>query len=170
MKTEQTLVAVFPCVDEFLSCLKTLKEEGYAIANAFSPVRLPEMQDLLTLKPSLTRTFTLIGGIIGGSGLVGLAIYAHLSFRLIVWGKPVLAWVPWVVVAFEGTILGASLFAFLSWVFKAGLPRLSADPGYDAAFSGHKFGLLVSAAGDDMEKLEKLLKERGAEEVRRVAA
>ena len=67
MKTDHTLLAVFPYVDEFLSCLKTLKEEGYAIANAFSPVRLPEMQDLLTPKPSLTRTFTLIGGIIGAS-------------------------------------------------------------------------------------------------------
>ncbi len=169
MKTERTVLAVFPCVDEFLSCLKMLKEDGYAIGNAFSPVRLPEMQDLLTPKPSLTRTFTLIGGIVGGSGLVGLAVYAHLSFRLIVWGKPVLAWVPWVVVAFEGTILFASLFAFVSWVFKAGLPCPSADPGYDAAFSGHKFGVLVSAPGDAMEKLETLLKERGAEEVRRVA-
>ena len=67
------------------------------------------MQEILTPKPSLTRTFTLVGGIMGGTGLVGLATYAHLSFRLIVWGKPVLAWVPWVVVAFEGTILLASL-------------------------------------------------------------
>jgi molybdopterin-containing oxidoreductase family membrane subunit len=170
VKTDDILVAVFPDVDEFLSCLKTLKEEKYAIARAFSPVRLPEMQDLLTPKPSFTRTFTLIGGIIGASGLVGLATYAHLSFRLIVWGKPILAWVPWVVVAFEGAILFGSLLAFVSWVFKAGLPRSYIDPGYDAAFSGHKFGVLVSAAGDSVEKLERLLKERGAEEVRRVTA
>jgi hypothetical protein len=129
VKTDDILVAFFPDVDEFLSCLKTLKEEKYAIANAFSPVRLPEMQDLLTREPSFTRTFTLIGG-----------------------------------------ILFASLFAFVSWVFKAGLPQLHIDPGYDAAFSGHKFGVLVSAAGDSMEKLERLLKERGAEEVRRVTA
>ncbi len=169
MKTEDALLAVFPCVDGFLSCLKTLKEEKYAIRNAFSPVRLPEMQDLLTPKPSLTRVLTLVGGIIGGGGLVSLAVYAHLSFRLIVWGKPVLAWVPWVVVAFEGTVLFASLSAFVSWVFKAGLPQADTDPGYDAAFSGHKFGLLVSAAGE-AEKLEKLLRERGAEEVRRVTA
>ena len=48
MKTDDALLAVFPYVDEFLACLKTLKEEGYAVAKAFSPVRLPEMQDLLT--------------------------------------------------------------------------------------------------------------------------
>jgi molybdopterin-containing oxidoreductase family membrane subunit len=170
VKTDDLLLAVFPYVDEFLSCLKTLKEEGYAIAKAFSPVRLPEMQDLLTPKPSFTRTLVLMGGIIGGSGLVGLATYAHLSFKLVVWGKPILAWVPWVVVAFEGAILFASLFAFVSWVFKAGLPRPYTDPGYDAAFSGHKFGVLVSVAGENMEKLERLLKEGGAEEVRRVTA
>ncbi len=170
MKSDAILLAVFSCVDEFLSCLRTLKEERYVIANAFSPVRLPEMQDILTREPSLTRTFTLMGGIIGACGLVGLAAYAHLSFKLIVWGKPVLAWVPWVVVAFEGTILFASLFAFVSWVFKAGLPRSRTDPGYDAAFSGHKFGVLVLAAGDGIERLERLLKEKGAEEVRRVTA
>ena len=170
MKSDDIFLAVFPYVDEFLSCLRTLKEERYAIAGAFSPVRLPEMQDLLTPKPSFTRILALMGGIIGASGLVGLAIYAHLSFRLIVWGKPVLPWVPWVVVAFEGAILCASLFAFVSWVFKAGLPQLYTDPGYDAAFSGDKFGVLVSAAGGNMEKLERLLKEGGAEEVRRVTA
>lgn len=170
MKTDGALLAVFPYVDEFLACLKTLKQEEYAIAKAFSPVRLPEMQDLLIHEPSVTRPLTLAGGVIGATSLVGLAVYAHLSFRLIVWGKPVLAWVPWVVVAFEGTILFASLFAFVSWVFKAGLPRSRIDPGYDAAFSGHKFGVLVLAAGDNMERLERLLKEGGAEEVRRVTA
>lgn len=170
MKNEQTVLAVFPRVDEFLSCLKALKEEEHPIINAFSPVRLPELQDLLNPKPSLTRVFTLAGGIIGATGLVGLAAYAHLSFKLIVYGKPVIAWVPWVVVAFEGAILFASLFAFIAWVFKAGLPQPGTDPGYNAAFSGHKFGVLVSANEGNKEQLEKLLKEKGAEEVSYVAA
>ena len=90
MKSNYTVLAVFPYVDQFLTCLKTLKEKRYVIADVFSPVRLPEMQDLLTRKPSPAGALTLIGGIIGGCGLVGLACYAHLSFKLIVWGKPIL--------------------------------------------------------------------------------
>lgn len=170
MKSDELVLALFPYVDQFLSCLRTLKDRGYSIARVFSPVRLPEMQDIVTPKPSVTRAFTLLGGIIGGTGLVGLACYAHLRFKLIVWGKPILPWIPWVVVAFEGTILFASLFAFVSWVFKSGLPQPGTDAGYETAFSGSKFGILVSVASDRTAEVERLLKEEGAEEVRIGAA
>jgi hypothetical protein len=170
VKNEATLLATFAYVDDFLSCLKVLKDGNYPIASAFSPVRLPEMQDILTPGLSPTRTFALTGGIIGGLGLVGLAVCAHLSFRLIVWGKPVLPWVPWVVVAFEGTILVSSLFSFVSWVFKAGLPRPDLEAGYGPDFSGHVFGLVVPVTMENREAIEGILKERGATEVRHVAA
>jgi hypothetical protein len=170
VKGDRTVLAVFPYVDQFLACLKTLKEKKYVIADAFSPVRLPEMQDIVARGPSRVRAFTLIGGIVGGCSLVGLAVYAHLSFKLIVWGKPVLAWTPWVLVAFEGTILFASLFAFFSWVFKAGLPQPGTNPGYSRDFSGRKFGIVVRAAAEGAQELVKLLEEHGAEEVRFDAA
>ena len=166
MKNEKTFIALFSRVDAFLSTLKMLREKGYEIRSAFSPVRLPEMQEILGMGVSKTRLFTLIGGLTGGSALVGLASYAHLSFKLIVYGKPVLAWIPWVVVAFEGTILLGALSAFISWVFKAGLPRPSLDPGYSPEFSGHKFGIVVAASGDERSEAERILREGGAEEVR----
>jgi molybdopterin-containing oxidoreductase family membrane subunit len=143
-----------------------LRDGGYDIQSVFSPVSLPEIQEILGTGVSKTRLFTLIGGIVGGISLVSLAVYAHLSFKLIVYGKPVLAWIPWVVVAFEGTILLGALSAFFSWVFKAGLPRLSTDPGYSAEFSGHKFGIVVAATGEKRSEAEGILREGGAEEVR----
>jgi molybdopterin-containing oxidoreductase family membrane subunit len=170
VKNEHALLGIFLYVDEFLSCLRTLKKKGYEVRSAFSPVRLEEMQDLLSPRPSLTRLFTLVGGIVGGISLVALAVHAHLSFKLIVWGKPVLAWVPWVVVAFEGTILFAALSSFVSWVFKSGLPQPAPDTGYDERFSGHRFGILVTAMPGNKEEIEKILREKGAEEVRRVSA
>ncbi|MGD0230212.1 MAG: quinol:electron acceptor oxidoreductase subunit ActD [Syntrophorhabdales bacterium] len=164
------LVGTFVYVDDFLSCLTALTQKKYEIASAFSPVRLPEMQEILTSRPSPTRTFALVGGILGGVGLLTLATIAHLSFKLIVWGKPVLPWVPWVVVAFEGTILGCALFSFVSWVFTAGLPQPTTDFGYDPGFSGHRFGLVVPVTGENRGEIENILKEKGAEEVRHVAA
>ena len=169
MQNDGALLATFLHVDTFLACLKKLKDEKHRIIEAFSPVRLPEMQEILTPKPSLTRMFTLAGGIIGATGIVSLAIYAHVSFRLIVYGKPVIAWVPWVLVAFEGMVLFASLFAFVAWVFKAGLPQASIDPGYSAALSGHTFGILVSSADTDTRQLEEFLRKNGAAEVSHVA-
>ncbi len=167
MKNKRTIVAVFSYVDEFLSCLRTLKEKEYEIQSVFSPVRIPEMQALLGSRRSPIHLLTLLGGIFGGLGLVAMAVYAHLRFNLIVWGKPVLAWVPWVIVAFEGTILFASLSSFVSWVFKSGLPQPLPDPGYDLAFSGRKFGIVVAATDDSIAQIESVLKEKGAEEVRR---
>ena len=152
MKNEQTLVAAFSRVDDFLSCLRILRHEGYDIRSVFSPVRLPEIQEILGMGVSKTRLFTLIGGIVGGIALVGLAIYAHLSFKLIVYGKPVLAWIPWVVVAFEGTILLASLSAFVSWVFKAGLPRPSTDPVTAPNFRGTNSGYWLRRPGKSVRR------------------
>ena len=166
MKNEDAFVAAFSHVDDFLSCLRRLRDEGYEIRSVFSPVHLPEIQEILGLGTSRTRFFTLIGAIVGGLSLVSLAVYAHLSFSLIVWGKPVLAWVPWVVVAFEGTILLGALSAFFSWVFKAGLPRPSVEPGYGPEFSGHKFGIVVAASGERRAQAEAIVREGGAEGVR----
>jgi len=166
MKNEHTLVAAFGRIDDFLSCLRVLRHEGHDIRSVFSPVSLPGIQEILGMGKSRTRLFTLIGGIVGGISLVSLAVYAHLSFKLIVYGKPVLAWIPWVVVAFEGTILLGALSAFISWVLKAGLPRLSLDPGYSPEFSGHRFGVVVAATGEKRSEAERILREGGAEEVR----
>jgi len=170
MKNEDTFVAAFGRIDDFLSCLKRLREEGHDIRSVFSPVHLPEIQEILGMGTSKTRIITLIGGIVGGLSLVSLAVYAHLSFSLVVWGKPVLAWVPWVVVAFEGTILLGGLSAFFSWVFKAGLPRPSVDPGYGPEFSGYKFGIVVAATGERRTQAERIMREGGAEEVRDATA
>jgi hypothetical protein len=171
VKNDDAPLATFLHIDTFLACLKKLKEEKqHRVIETFSPVRLPEMQEIVTPKPSLTRMFTLAGGIIGAVGIVSLAIYGHLSFRLIVYGKPVIAWVPWILVAFEGMVLSASLFAFVSWVFKAGLPQASIDPGYNAALSGHRFGIVVASADTDARQLEDFLRNNGAEEVRHVAS
>ena len=166
MKNEHALVAAFGSIDDFLSCLRVVRDGGYDIRSVFSPVSLPEIQDILGMGKSRTRLITLIGGIVGGTSLVSLAVFAHLSFKLIVYGKPILSWIPWVVVAFEGTILLGSLSAFFSWVFKAGLPRPSVDPGYSPQFSGHKFGIVVAASGDTRSEAERILREGGAEEVR----
>ncbi len=170
MKSEMMLVAAFSHIDDFLACLKTLKEKGYRINSVFSPVRLPQIEEALGTSVSKTRLFTLIGGLTGGSVLVGLATYAHLSFKLIVYGKPVLAWIPWVVIAFEGTILLASLSAFISWVFKAGLPQPFVDAGYNQEFSGDKFGIVFATDEEDRSEAERIAREAGAEGVRDAGA
>ena len=143
MPHKEGLLGVFTYVDDLLLALRGLKEGSYAIERVHSPLHLPEVEEMLGKKRSTVRIFTLLGGMIGGLGVTALAVYSHLSFSLITGGKPVLPWVPWVVVCFEGVILGAVLSAVAAWVLKGGLPRLQPAKGYDSRFSQDRFGILV---------------------------
>ncbi len=163
------LLAVFVYADDFLSALGRLKAGSHRVETVFTPLNLPEVQEILGKKPSQVRLITLMGGVLGGLGVVGLAVYAHLSFSLITSGKPVLPWVPWVVVCFEGAILGAVISSVVAWILKGRLPRLQPVAGYDPRFSQDRFGILVAPPGSEEDKVKKLLEEAGAVEVRRVS-
>lgn len=166
MKSDGTLTATFAYVDEFMGCLRVLRERDCCIDSVFSPVHLPELEEILGMKRSRTRLFTLLGGITGGLGLPALAVLAHLSFKLIVYGKAVISWIPWIIVAFEGMVLIASLSAFVSWVFKSGLPRPALDPGYDSSFSAQSFGVALAVPEERRGEIEGILRENGARETR----
>ncbi len=172
MSNEQGVLGIFAYVDDLLSGLKRLKEKNFEIRSVFSPLRLRAIQEILGTKPSIVRPITLIGGILGGTSLVGLAIYAHLSFKLVTSGKPILPAVPWVIVLFEGTVLLAAIFSVIAWIIKGGLPRIryrqGQSAGYDPRFSEDRFGILVSCTNGERDQIIKILQEAGAEEVRDV--
>jgi hypothetical protein len=165
---DRQLLALFIYVDDFLPALRLLKAGAHRIETVFSPVPLPEIEEILQKKPSAVRLIALLGGLAGALGVIALAVYSHLSFRLVTGGKPVLPWVPWLVVAFEGAVLGAVLSTVAAWVLKGRLPRLRPADGYDPSFSQDRFGILVTCAGDKEEEITKLLAEAGAGEVRLV--
>jgi hypothetical protein len=162
------ILALFIHVDDLLRALRRLKEGNHIIRTVFSPIPVSEVSQILGTKASSVRAFVLLGAVTGGLGLVGLAVYAHLSFSLITGGKPVLPWIAWVVVCFEGAILGGVVSAAVSWILKGRLPRLTPMEGYDGAFSRDRFGVLVGSKPGEAESVKKLLQEEGAEEVRHV--
>jgi hypothetical protein len=168
MPHKEGLLGVFIYIDDLLLALRGLKEKAFTIETVYSPLHLPEVEELLEKKPSTVRLITLLGGICGGLGTIGLAVYAHLSFSLITGGKPVLPWVPWVIVCFEGAILGAVLSSVAAWILKGRLPRLQPVKGYDARFSQDRFGVLVICGSGQQDEVRKLLEAAGAGEVQLV--
>ncbi len=77
MASDRGVLGVFAYVDDLLNGLRRLKERNFEIRSVFSPLRLRDIQEILGTKPSIVRLITLIGGILGGTSLVGLAVYAH---------------------------------------------------------------------------------------------
>jgi len=169
MAHDPALLGIFPYLDDLLAALRHAKKEGFKILTVFSPIHFSEIQQILGHKPSTVRYLCLAGGILGGVSLVSLAVYAHLSFRLVTGGKPILAWVPFVVVFFEGTVLLAVIFAVAAWILKGRLPRVRLHAAYDPRFSEDRFGILVGYQGEEREAIRELLMEAGAEEIRDVA-
>ena len=169
MRGKEGLLAVFMYVDDLFAVLQTLKERAIRIETVYSPLRLPEINEILDKKPSIVRLITLIGGILGGVSLVALAVYAHLSFRLITSGKPVFPRVPWVIVAFEGVILLAVIFSVCAWILKGHLPRAHTAPAYDRRFSEDRFGVVVLCTDAQRKEVRAFLESSGAEEVRDVS-
>jgi len=146
-----------------------LRRNKIRIDGVFSPTRSREMQDALGKGWSRVAFYTLLGGITGGVGLISLAVYAHLSFHLITWGKPVIPPVPWVIVCFEGTILFSVLFSFVAWIFLGKLPVPHLPTGYDEIFSGHKFGIMVSYSDGERQEIYQMLADGHADEIREVS-
>jgi len=166
MAPEPALLGIFPDLDDLLEALKRLKKEDGKILTVFSPIHFSEIQEIIGHKTSSTRYLTLAGGILGGTSLVGLAVYSHLSFQIVTGGKPVIPPIPFVIPFFEGTILLAVIFTVLSWVLQGRLPRIQIPAAYDPRFSEDRFGILVACPPGRRDILDKLLKDAGAEEVR----
>jgi hypothetical protein len=166
---DRRLIAIFVHVDDLLYTLRRLRGGGHAIETVFSPLPVPKVQEILGAKASIVRLIVLLGAVAGGLSLVGLAVYAHLSFSLNTGGKPLLPWIAWVVVCFEGVILGGVISATIAWILKGRLPRFALPEGYNGAFSKDRFGIMVACAPEEEEPMKKLFQEEGAEEVRYVS-
>ncbi len=170
MKTqpEPAVVGIFRYQDQLARAVERLRQERCRFT-AFSPTRGEWLQRLIPRAESPIRAVTLFGGIAGIVSGLGLAVYTFLSFRLLMSGKPVVPFVPLVIIAFEFMVLVGVLATLAGLLILAGMPRRRLPEGYDPRFSDDRFGLVVPTTGDS-EDVKRLLREAGAEEVRDVPA
>src|SRR5207247_8138738 len=105
--TAETVLGVFAHVDTTVRALEELKSKGYHDLTVYTPVPVHEIEDVLERdRPvSPVRLFTLLGGLTGTVSGFLLTIWSSMQWGLIVGGKPVASIPPFVVIAFERTIL-----------------------------------------------------------------
>ncbi|HVN28575.1 MAG TPA: DUF3341 domain-containing protein, partial [Candidatus Binataceae bacterium] len=114
---------------------------------------------------SPVRVFTLIGGITGVLTGVAVTVGTSWEWNLIVGGKPVVSWPPFIIIMFELMILIGGLSAALSFFLFAGLPQLDPISGYSERFGADRFGIAVTCDQTDGSRIEALLRDAGAEDV-----
>jgi hypothetical protein len=91
------------------------------------------------------------------------------DWPLVVGGKPVGSIPPYVVIAFELTILLGALSTVAAVALFSVLMGKRGAP-YDPQFSDDRIGIFVPAAPDQARKLEQMLRTAGAAEVRHETA
>ena len=166
--TTDLVVGVFAHVDTTVQALEALRAKGYHDIEVYTPAPIHEIEDVMERdRPvSPVRLFTLIGGLTGTvSGFV-LTIWSALQWGLVTGGKPVVSIPPFVVIAFELTILFGGLATALGLFLLGGLPRLRPTAAYDPRFSNDRFGVAVQCAPGRGASVGEILRGAGAEEVR----
>jgi hypothetical protein len=163
------VLASFVHIDAAVDAIRALRAMGHRNLVVYSPAPNHELDEALSHRVSPVRLFTLIGGLTGCAAGFAMTIWMSYDWPLVVGGKTIASIPPYVVIAFELTIL----LGALSTVTAVGLfSVLMGKRGiaYDPRFSDDQIGIFVPAGSDQVAPVENLLRSAGAVEVRHEAA
>jgi hypothetical protein len=168
MTTPETVLGIFAHVDSTVRALEELRARGYRDLTVYTPIPVHQIEEVLERDRPLSRVrlFTLIGGLTGTASGFFLTIWSAMQWNLVTGGKPIASIPPFVVIAFELTILFGGIATLLGLVVLARLPRLRPSPTFDPRFTNDRFGIAVRVAPGRDGSVREILKSAGAEEVR----
>ena len=100
--------------------------------------------------------------------VVGLMVTtgSQLAYPLVTGGKPILSIPPMAIIMYEGTMLGAIIFAVIGIILESRLPRLFMG-AYDTRITEGYIGVSVTADESRMAAAEQALRDAGAEDIKR---
>jgi hypothetical protein len=166
MSGPSRILGTFSNMADLLGAGRAVREGGMEVVEAFSPYPSPEVDALLGSPKSPIRYFTLFGGLLGLLSGFALTIGVALRLGLVSGGKPVVSIPPYVIIAFELTILFGGLSTMLGFLLSAIMRRRLPKGSYHSDFTVGSFGLLVGCRAEDVDRLRKLLSDARAVEVK----
>ncbi len=158
------LLASFDYVDAATQAIRGLKEMGYRDFTVYTPVPSHEIADAVGHKVSPVRIWTLVGGLTGCFLGFLMTLWMSVDYPVVVGGKPIPSPIPYVVIAFELTILLGALATIAGLIVHSFLDRRKAS--YDGRFSDDRIGIFVPCPVERRPAVEQLLQSAGAAEVR----
>jgi hypothetical protein len=163
MPHESSMLSLFSKEDQAVAVIRELEGKPWKLQRVHSPVPSHRIAAALKLKKSKVGYFTLMGGIFGFLSGFALAIFTATKWGLIIGGKPVVAWVPFVIVGFEFTILFSVFGNVIGILALTGLPRSKISEIYDPRCSGDRFGILATYEAGQEDGLRDLFQKNGGE-------
>ncbi|HLP74453.1 MAG TPA: DUF3341 domain-containing protein [Bacteroidales bacterium] len=160
-------IGVFDSEDKFLSSLKVLIQQKYAVYETFTPYPIPEMLHMLKRKSRIPLAAYFFG-LFGVTATLAFLYYTSvISWPIVYGGKPFNSFPSFVVVTivitiFTVTVLSLGLFSARSKLIPGRLNTI-----FDHRATDDRFIIVVeeSAAGLSMDQAAKLMQENGAVEI-----
>ena len=164
-----TVLGVFAHADTTLRAIRDLRARGFSDLKVYTPVPVEEIEDEIeSVRPlSNVRLFSVIGGLTGTATAFFLTIWTSLKWELVTGGKAPVSIPPFIIIAFELTILFCGLSTLLAVLLLGRLPQTRPSPTYDPRFTLDRFGVAVACPPDKVDAVGAVLSSAGAEEERR---
>jgi hypothetical protein len=158
------VLAAFRQVDAATDAIKALKELAYKDFIVYTPVPNVEVAAAVGHKVSPVRIWTLVGGLLGVATGFAMTLWMSYDYPIVVGGKPLGSVVPYVVIAFELTILFGAIATLLGVAYNAW--RTNQRGAFDPRFTNDTIGIFVPCPVERRAAVEELLTKNGAVEVR----
>ena len=163
------VLASFAHVDAASDAIRALRARGHRNLTVYSAAPNHELEEALDHKVSPVHLFTLIGGLTGCAAGFGMTLWMSYDWPVVVGGKPIGSIPPYVVIAFELTILLGAL-STVGAVALLSVLQGKRGVAFDPSYTDDRIGIFVPAGSDQRAPVEQLLRTAGALEVRHETA
>jgi hypothetical protein len=134
------LMAEFETAQAVVDAARRAVAEGYSKLEAYTPVPVEELNDIIHKKRTKLSMLVLVGGLTGMATGFGLQYWASvLEYPLNIGGRPYASWTAFVIPSYELTILFSALTAAGGMLALNGLPQ-----PYHPVFNAPRFSLASS--------------------------
>ncbi len=134
------VMAEFDSAQELVDAARQTMAHGFTKVEAYSPVPIEELNDIIHKKRTKLSQIVLAGGLAGMATGFGLQYWASvIEFPMNIGGRPQASWTTFIVPSYELTILFAALSAAIGMIVLNGLPQ-----PYHAVFNVDRFSMASS--------------------------
>ena len=170
-KNKEILFGLFDDETQLLAAVSDAKKSHMEIDNVYSPFPVHGLDPLLGLEEPRLHVAGFFYGLTGTlTAFLGMTWIFTRDWPTIFGGKPYFSFPAFVPIMFELTVLFAALASVGAFMAFCGMPRISTPPPIDKDLTCDKFAIFIpeNDTGFNYERAEKLLKELGAVEIKKV--
>lgn len=166
-------MAEYDSADQVVAAARQTMAGGYTRVEAYTPVPIEELNDIIHKKRTVLPKLVLGGGLTGMATGFGLQYWASvLEYPMNIGGRPLASWTTFIVPSYELTILFSALTAAIGMIVLSGLPQ-PYHPVFNverfSMASSDKFFLVIESTDPKFDGATAFLRETGAKGVYDVA-